>query len=482
MGKARLKSIVLVGLILCSIVLTCRIWFSEKLWPDGYNFFANIQFSFGKGELQSTLTKETLSDPSRIVVTNIEKRSVYTPDTGETTQLLQTVKDVLKLALTTSGTTSATEEEWKGALRSKSIHVTYPVAYDGRLFANMMGVPQETVGLKAVQEFVIFAGDIVSSNVSVYSRDAVSGEVVKIAVRYDKAALAAMIEQMAVHSIGTLSYSFELHFDDHMQDPEVQQPDSNTMVSQNVYLESDVLVMLNRNTGRMMKEINLLYDNDYNQGMVEEILRCFGYNSSSSRKYKESDNSIVYVENYGTMKIHPNGLVEYKAVDLEKGIPLDDAASGTSYDSILACVDFVNSLWNSVYPGQKLNVNISSNVVDIRDKDFTLAMDYYADGTVVSVELPQTNSHETLEHAVEIQISNNRIVSYRQLMTFFEPTEETIKIGSAIDALDVLFADSQLNGNSISDLYLTYVMSGSTLWRPTWAAKVDGEIVKVAVP
>ncbi len=481
MGKARLKSILLVGLILSSIVLTCHIWFSEKLWPDGYNFFANIPFSFGKGELQSTLTKETLSDPNRIVVTNVEKRNVYTPDTQESIELVQTVKDILKLALTASGSASATEEEWNGTLRSKSIHVTYPVAYDGRLFASIMGVPQDNLGLKAVQEFVIFAGDIVSSNVSVYSRDAVSGEVVKIGVRYDKAALLAMIEQLAVDSIGAPSYSFELHFDDHTQETQDQQPDANTMVSQNVYLESDVLVMLNRNTGRMMKEINLLYDNDYNQGMVEEILRCFGYNSSGSRKYMESDNSVVYVENYGTIKIHPNGLVEYKAVDLEKGIPLDSSAAGTSYDSILACVDFVNTLWNSVYPGQRLNVNISSDVVDIRNKDFTLTMDYYADGTVVSMELPQTNSHEALEHAVEIQVADNRIVSYRQVMTFFEPTEETINIGSAIDALDILFADSQLNGNSISDLYLTYVMSGSTLWRPTWAAKVDGEIVKVAV-
>ena len=45
MKKETLKTIVLVLLVLSSIILTANNWFSEKLWPDGYNFFSNIGFS-----------------------------------------------------------------------------------------------------------------------------------------------------------------------------------------------------------------------------------------------------------------------------------------------------------------------------------------------------------------------------------------------------------------------------------------------------
>lgn len=482
MNKARLKSILLMGLIFSSIVLTCYMWFSEKLWPDGYNFFANMPFSFRKEELQSTLTKESLSDPQRIVVTNVSNRSVYAPDTEEGAAVVQTAKDILKLTLSSSESSSAVEEEWNGALKSKSMHVVYPVAYDGRLFANILGVQQNSSAIKTAKEFVISPGDMVSSDISVYSRDALTGEIVKIPVQWDKAALETQIEQMALDSIGNYSYSFELHFDDQAQEPEqleLQQAEGTSTVQQPVYLESDVLLMPLRSTAHIIKEINPLYDNDYNRGMVEEILRCFGFNAAGAQKYMESDNSVVYVENYGTLKIHPNGLIEYKAVDAEKGISLNGATSGASYGSILSCVDFVNTLWNSAVPGQRLNVNISSDVVDVRSRDFTLTMDYYAEGTPVSMEMQASNSHEAVHHAVEIQVSDDRMVSYRQVMTYFESTEETVRMGSAIDALDILFADNQRQGETISDLYLTYVLNGSTLWQPIWAARIGDRVVKV---
>lgn len=482
MSKARLKSILLVGLVFSSIVLTCYIWFSEKLWPEGYNFFANMPFSFGKPQLQSTLTKETLSDPKRVVVTNAGNRRVYAPDTPEGNALMGTVKQILKLAVASSDGATAPNDEWNGALKNKCMHVVYPVAYDSRLFANILGVQQPGGSVKTAKEFIIFAGDIVSSDISVYSRDVLTGEIVKIPVKWDRTALEQQIAQAAPENTGAgqYAYSFELHFDDHVTDPdqvELQQTDGSSM--QKAYLESDVLVTLDSSAAHIIKEINPLYDNDYNRGMIEEILRCFGFNVSGARKYMESDNSIVYVENYGTLKIHPDGLIEYRALDPEKGLPLSAASSGASYGSMLSCVDFVNTLWNSALPGIRLNLNISSDVVEMRSRDFTLTMDYYAEGSRVNMAIPQTNAHEAVSHAVEIQVTDDRIVSYRQVMTYFEPTEETVRVGSAITALDHLIADNQLEGGTISDLYLTYVPSGSTLWQPVWAATVGHETVPV---
>ena len=63
MKKETLKTIVLVFLVLSSIILTVNNWFSEKLWPDGYNFFSNLTNYFSDEEIQKSyfLSKEKLS-------------------------------------------------------------------------------------------------------------------------------------------------------------------------------------------------------------------------------------------------------------------------------------------------------------------------------------------------------------------------------------------------------------------------------------
>lgn len=43
MKKERIKSAVLTVLVISSLLLTGQIWFNQRLWPEGYNFFVNIR-------------------------------------------------------------------------------------------------------------------------------------------------------------------------------------------------------------------------------------------------------------------------------------------------------------------------------------------------------------------------------------------------------------------------------------------------------
>ena len=45
MKKERIKSAVLTVLVISSLLLTGQIWFNQRLWPEGYNFFVNIRAS-----------------------------------------------------------------------------------------------------------------------------------------------------------------------------------------------------------------------------------------------------------------------------------------------------------------------------------------------------------------------------------------------------------------------------------------------------
>ena len=54
-----------------------------------------------------------------------------------------------------------------------------------------------------------------------------------------------------------------------------------------------------------------------------------------------------------------------------------------------------------------------------------------------------------------------------------ENNNETIEIGSSIDALDALYADKTLENGTISDLNIVYKKNDDKLF-PVWAAKLNG--------
>ena len=78
----RMKTILLVVLVISSIVLTINKWFNEKLWPEGYNFFSDVKNFFFSSDKEQ---KEYLFDPveevlkpSEIITNNSQNHVLYT--------------------------------------------------------------------------------------------------------------------------------------------------------------------------------------------------------------------------------------------------------------------------------------------------------------------------------------------------------------------------------------------------------------------
>ena len=57
--------------------------------------------------------------------------------------------------------------------------------------------------------------------------------------------------------------------------------------------------------------------------IIEKIAQIFNVNANTVNRYTEADETVVYVENNATLKIHTDGIVEYKARD--EGIQLTDS-------------------------------------------------------------------------------------------------------------------------------------------------------------
>ena len=132
MKKEHFKTVILVLLVFSSIILTVNKWFSEKLWPDGYNFFSNLTnyFSFGDKTDDRTyyLSKENISNPSKIIVNGNELRSIYKHTSLEYNSMLSDVKEILKSGLSCESFEEISQENWTNALKKASIYISYPVA------------------------------------------------------------------------------------------------------------------------------------------------------------------------------------------------------------------------------------------------------------------------------------------------------------------------------------------------------------------
>ena len=245
MKKQNLKTYILAALIISSIVLTGKIWFDEKLWPEGYNFFAVItdNFSFGEEDFVSSLTKETISFPKTLVVTNMDKRSVYAADSEGFAKMLPDVKELLRLALESNETAAVTEQDWALALKLRSVSVAYPVAYDSKLFLNILGSYHTDGDSVPVKEFLITPGDQ-ANTADIYIRNYLTSEINRVSVGWDWARLEDMIASNATDSIGDLSYSSELNFD---------KAENTEGAKQKVVIASNVLIQLNKRLSHTVK-------------------------------------------------------------------------------------------------------------------------------------------------------------------------------------------------------------------------------------
>ncbi len=472
MKKGTLKNIILVLLVTSSVVLTFKIWFSEKLWPDGYNFFSNITEKFFSGLGYDKISLEHITKPSSITVTNAPKRSVYS-DVSENYEKLRTLAEKAYSDSADESFESVDEKQWTNALRSKSIHIAYPVAFDSAILAKTLNISDVNGDSKAIKEYVVYSGDAVSSSIYVLIKDYRSGEIFKALTNVEKQEFEDMIAQYAQDSVGTVPYSFELNFDKKEEDASLQK----------FVIAPDVQLALAPKAYNDISRRNALVERngDYDYESIENILSTFGFNTANAKRYVENDNSIVYVENYGTVKVHADGLVEYKAVNEDKGIPLSDKSNLTYDDTVALAVDMVNTMTKAVFDDRETDIRVTSDLVDEKEKTVKITFDYYINGVLASSWNDFSPSRDRIERAVEIIITNSKIVSYRQMMSYFRVEDDVSTNVSAIDALDVLFEDSDFEKYAhLTDLFPCYVLDEDGKGKITWGAVMDGiyEIIR----
>lgn len=460
----RFKSILLVILVISSIILTANKWFNEELWPEGYNFFSDV-----KNRLAGNTTEEKFSPneeilkPAKIIFNNLSSHLLYTKSSENYGEISKEITSLLSASLKSDKINEVENEEWNSLLKLKSCYFSYPVIYDASYFSSQLS---STYGgkVKYFKEFIVTEDSRIPTLSHLYLKDSVSGTVERIITDYDSKVIKKFIEN-AKNENGEISYySFELNFD----------KEAESKVKDHVIIERDVLINISEKYLPGLSEKNRFKNIAYDSSLYTDILSHFRYNTSGIRKYVESDNSMVFVENYGTLKLHSNGVLEYKSNDKTKGIKLDSTSVNACLNS---CMTFVNGVAGLMEKSPLMYYEISSDIHDIQSLSFNLTFDYYINDSKIIIP----DKKYLTKNAISVEVENGAIVSYIQVFNSYEMNSSVISCGSAINAIDNLKSDIAPEGEKITDIFTAYRYDKQGLWIPLWYIK-DSKGNTTAIP
>jgi len=483
--REKFKTLILILLIISSLVLAVLTWVYEKLWPTGYSFFSNfsdiplISSWFGTEDNYS-FPVDNLSKPGKIVVTNGEKRSVYYVSDSSFAGLHSVTRDFLVTVLTNEDMVirraAVSPDEWFDVLRNdelldtKSIYTEFALSYTPDLFAQIMGVQHTWMTEpSAVRDFIIAPLGNDGTDMLLYARDANSDIVYKHYITYDKKAdIVNAISEYTANESDNFIFSFEQNLDGRSEGIGGQ-------VQQKVFVDSLVLLSLESTETDIITAENPIDTN--NTEALNNLLSCFGYAPNSLRHYTAADETQYFVENYGSLLIHPSGIIEYTALDTSKAYDLfeGDNTTRTLYETLNRAIEFSESVWNTVMPDTEFNALVTSDLAEngAAPGEYTFTLDYYFEGTPITVDAPN------MKNAVIIEVKNGRITSYRHLIRRFTQTGESVENIPMIAALDALYTTLSKEENTeatiVTDLFLSYVEdSGQSTKTAVWCAKTEG--------
>ena len=407
MTKERIKSIILVLLIISNLVLAEKILVNKKLWLFGYNFF-NIGNMQKKNDYSIA---GQLSVPEKIFInTGYQSgRYEYLRTSENFSEIYAATSEVLKkaFALPSKFVSIIPSENWYSALTSKSIYLYYPSSYSAQIFSELLGVMQTELSFKDFSDIVI------SENGNVYICDENAESFYKIDL--SDATIAPIIERIATereNEESVINYSFDLNFDKDMGEQK-------TILSHMIPIYSDELY-----ASKIISKNPIFRDNTVNNKIVSNILTAFSINPNTVRRYTEADGSLVFVENTGILKISTSGILTYTATG--NGIRIANQNEST-VSGVAQFIDKVN-----VSFGADIDMCITSPLNNRGVSEFNF--DYLLGGLPIK--------YDNL-NAISIKTSNNYLTEYNQVLRLYQQTGELSITPPYIEALDAVITKYQ---------------------------------------
>lgn len=467
MKRERLKSLVLVLLVVINFALAGRILTDKKLWPNGYNFFSNMDFlnvskwyssavNYFKGEEKD---KNQILMPEKIIINTGDQTtrlSLNSSDVEFEQMAIETGK-LLKSAFQNkkNEVSEITKDTLYQTLSADSLYLEYHREFDVKMFSELVGGKNNSM----TNTDFTFSGIILtySPKTEVYIPDLNNDKYYKITGVDKSKEIEKLsddcIKRKAQSQTNIINYSFELGFD-------------KTFGTQKTILNPFIQIYSTAIQMPSIKADNPFYNEsgELNTGMVNKTLEIFGISPDTIGRYTKEDGEMVFVENNATMKIDTNGFIEYDATN--SGIKISDGKS--RYSDILGVLKIINKINVAAGRGNEMYLSGTDENKDV------LSFDYSVSGVKVKLE------YKKFASGVEVVVKDGYLKSYKQLVRNYTVTNNMTTPMEFFEALDnsILKYSEFMNEIKIEKMNLGYSDDGSVGEKNIdWIVDVDNVIV-----
>ncbi len=455
MKKEIFKNFCLTLLVCVSVFLFYKIWFSEKLWSSDYNFFTVI---WGNSQ-EETVADSSIEDilrPRKIVFSGDGKRYVSTKGDKNFEKCFSAARTVLgKIDEKSSKFSPATKEEMRSAIKSTSVIVDFGTTFGGEI-SEFLGT---YFPCSRVRDAVISLSDTVVGKPLVYVTDMATGEIFKTVVDISSDEVYATISEY-LKEAENIPFAFELGFSE-----EKQSEDSE--ITQNILLSASILIDLAEQPVSGIEALPLKEDS-LTPSETDALLRRFDMKKASAKRYIETNNATVYVDGGNTLRISPDGTIEYTA--MAEGPQIYDPNSKNALSSAVGNIySYVRSAFRS-FKQDVPALQISSDLVNLYNntQEVTINIDYYVNSIPVMI-WPDG-------HAISITMKNGKLVSYKHHICSVKTTGETLYGSNMLQAVDGLYLTLQGEETTftVSDIFRAYTNTSGREKKVSWCAKLAG--------
>lgn len=444
--KEFIKTIVLTVLIISSLVLSSKIWFSKELWPDGYNSFNYARnwnlFGLFSGSDNKALSLSQIFSPKQTYISKDEKNTLILPANSRSEALNTLLKGYLKDAVSKGEVEETKSEEFKKAAASNFIFLDFYNYISFEMLADYYGVEVngDISDISNVKHILFNLYD--AETLYIYAKNNKSGDSYRIKLSADLKELNSLCDDILKKvnkDTVSSSFAFENNFD-----KKAEGEDSKLL------LDSFMLINLETSSLKNIEPVPLY---DRNDSAYSQISKNFDIANTSARRFTDASGTVNFVENFATLKFHNSGLLEYNSLNQDEGVKLKGNFK-SDYDVVKLVGEFTENL-NKNFNLPDKNNYVFSGVKEDDDK-YTVYFDILYDGVPVIIK---DRDNEAFSHAIEAVFYGGRIISYKQILCGFTDNGSESEMQPMISALDEFYATYDTKKHSdlvINDIYNIY--------------------------
>ena len=269
----------------------------------------------------------------------------------------------------------ATEAEWTNNLGKNSLYLKYPSERYTSFEAAFNNAPSSRLA-SLISDYteIVFVPDR-EERLTLLFRGESGTKFVKLKTNHISEKINSIILEYKQKGNPNLKFAYELDLADRSL-----MPDPMFLAADGDFSVSDIVA----NVPRTYKSgLNFTKTTDFTTGLIQ----IFGYNPNTVRQYVNSDGTLIFVGETGTLSIYQHGKIEYKSLAASEGIQLKRSSQSAEYSASLKICEIVEKIFkiSGIDPGSSsFDLKLTKMPLSFeQDNAEELHFDYFVDDILI---------------------------------------------------------------------------------------------------